>query len=186
MSMKTIYFIVSIFLYTLHDALYNLYLTKFHQYAYANYTDLLYAWVICFKNRIVCVMSKSQQYCVYCGRVAHRCLCDKPDSDMQRFLERGGKSYVPRCRDTHYKRGVPPQIKKRERATMQKNYKVWYQELVKSDGEGCGNCGMAENLVVDHILPIAKGGLSEIDNLQFLCAECNRIKGKLMIDCRGV
>jgi 5-methylcytosine-specific restriction endonuclease McrA len=131
-------------------------------------------------------MSNPQQYCVYCGRVAHRCLCDKPDSNICRFLERGEKSYTPTFRTTHYKRGVPPQIKKRERATMRKNHKVWYQELVKSGGEACANCGATENLVVDHILPIAKGGLSEIDNLQLLCATCNQLKGKLMIDCRGI
>lgn len=129
-------------------------------------------------------MSKSQQYCVYCGRVAHRCLCDKPDSNIRRFLERGDQSYIPTYRSTHYKRGVPPQIKKRERATMRKNHRVWYQLLAESDKESCANCGASENLAIDHVLPIAKGGLSEIDNLQLLCATCNQLKGKLMIDCR--
>lgn len=129
-------------------------------------------------------MTNTQQYCSYCGRVAHRCLCDKPDSDVRRFFERSDKQYTPAYRRLSYKRGVPPQIKKRERATMQKQYKVWYQGLVDLFGECCTNCGIEENLVVDHVLPIAKGGLSEMDNLQLLCAECNRIKGKLMIDCR--
>ena len=128
-------------------------------------------------------MTDVQQYCSYCGRVVHRCLCGKLDSNIRRFLERAEKSFTPAYRMTHYKRGVPPQIKKQERATMRKYYKVWYEGLVVSDGERCANCGMTENLVVDHILPIAKGGLSEIDNLQLLCRECNRIKGKLMIDC---
>lgn len=131
-------------------------------------------------------MTNARQYCIYCGRVAHRCLCGEPDSDMRRFFERGGKIYEPRYSLTHYKRGVPPQIKKRERATMRKNHTVWYQHLIETNGELCANCGNVENLVVDHILPIAKGGMSEIDNLQLLCAECNRIKGKLMIDCRGM
>ena len=129
-------------------------------------------------------MVDAQQYCVTCGRVAHRCLCGEPDSDIRRFLERAEKSYTPAYRMRPYKRGVPPQIKKRERATMQKHYKAWYQALVESYGEECANCNITENLVVDHILPIAKGGLSEVKNLQLLCAECNRIKGKLMIDCR--
>ena len=131
-------------------------------------------------------MTDAQQYCMYCGRVIHRCLCSKPDSDIQRFLKRGEKTYTPRFRPTHYKRGVPPQIKKRERATMRKNHKVWYQQLVESNGEICANCGSTEKLVVDHVLPIAKGGLSEFVNLQLLCADCNRIKGKLMIDCREI
>lgn len=99
-------------------------------------------------------------------------------------MERGNKPYQASYRDTHYKRGVPPQIKKRERTTMRKHYKQWYQDLADSYGEVCANCGENENLVVDHILSIAKGGLSELDNLQLLCATCNGIKGKLIIDCR--
>lgn len=130
------------------------------------------------------IVSASKKYCVYCGRVAHRCLCEQPESDIQRFMERGGNTYTPTFQDTHYKRGVPPQIKKRERATMRKNYRVWYQQLVETYGETCANCGEVENLVIDHILSIAKGGLSEIDNLQLLCVTCNGIKGKLIIDCR--
>lgn len=129
-------------------------------------------------------MPAAKQYCVYCGRVAHRCQCGQPESDIQRFMERGGHSYGPTYRETHYKRGVPPQIKKRERATMRKHYQMWYQQLVETYGEACANCGETENLVIDHILSIAKGGLSEVDNLQLLCVTCNRIKGKLMIDCR--
>lgn len=124
------------------------------------------------------------QYCVYCGRVKHRCQCAQPESDLQVFLARAGKTYTPFLRDSHYKRGVPPQIKKRERATMRKNYNRWYQELVELHGEVCANCGETDPLVVDHIMWIARGGLSEFDNLQLLCVTCNGIKGKLIIDCR--
>jgi len=129
-------------------------------------------------------MPETKQYCVFCGRVAHRCQCDKPDSDIRRFMERGGSTYQPTYRDTHYKRGVPPQIKKRERATMRKHYQVWYKQLADTYGEVCLNCGATDNLVVDHIMSIAKGGLSVPDNLQLLCSTCNGIKGKLIIDCR--
>jgi 5-methylcytosine-specific restriction endonuclease McrA len=129
-------------------------------------------------------MPEAKQYCSYCGRVVHRCLCAKPDSRIRQFLDRAGQSYQPLCRDAHYKRGVPPQIKKRERATMRKHYQTWYRELVTQYGEVCLNCGEVDTLVVDHILPIAKGGLSTPDNLQLLCSTCNRIKGKLVIDCR--
>jgi 5-methylcytosine-specific restriction endonuclease McrA len=38
--------------------------------------------------------------------------------------------------------------------------------------------------VLDHVIPVAKGGQSVLENLQLLCAECNRLKGKLVIDCR--
>ncbi|MCY3780359.1 MAG: HNH endonuclease signature motif containing protein [Chloroflexi bacterium] len=87
-------------------------------------------------------------------------------------------------RSKPYKRAVPPQIKRRERQTLRANYASWYRQLTNKFGECCANCGVADGLVLDHVLPIAKGGRSQLDNLQLLCATCNRIKGKLVIDCR--
>lgn len=36
-------------------------------------------------------------------------------------------------------------------------------------------------LEIDHIVPVSKGGLSSLDNLQTLCWRCNRSKGSKMI-----
>lgn len=50
-------------------------------------------------------------------------------------------------------------------------------------GEQSGNCAgcathfEARHLEVDHIISRAKGGTDHVDNLQLLCASCNRIKG---------
>ena len=50
-------------------------------------------------------------------------------------------------------------------------------------GEQEGNCAgcdthfEARNLEVDHIIARGKGGTDHIENLQLLCASCNRIKG---------
>lgn len=129
-------------------------------------------------------VSLEMTYCSYCGRLSKRCACNKAGSHLQRFLERGGKSYAPCIRDAPYKRGVPPQVKRAERAYLQKQYKIWYAALAESNGECCANCGEISDLALDHVIPIAKGGLSRLDNLQLLCATCNRIKGKLAIDCR--
>jgi 5-methylcytosine-specific restriction endonuclease McrA len=40
----------------------------------------------------------------------------------------------------------------------------------------CGYCGRREKLVIDHILPIARGGTSEVDNLMPACRSCNSFK----------
>ncbi len=124
-------------------------------------------------------------YCSYCGRVRQRCACHQPDSAMARFTARGRKAYIPLRRHSHYKRAVPPQIKQRERQTLRKNYRLWHEQLVAVYGERCANCGERDKLVLDHVMPIAKGGLSKLDNLQLLCSSCNGIKGKLVIDCRA-
>ncbi len=53
-------------------------------------------------------------------------------------------------------------------------------EAIRSDvllaGE-CAHCGAIENLEVDHIEPITRGGTNHRDNLQALCSTCNRRKG---------
>jgi 5-methylcytosine-specific restriction endonuclease McrA len=129
----------------------------------------------------------TSRYCAYCGRVEHRCHCTAENSRTRQFFARGQIPFSPLWLDKPYKRGVPPQIKKRERLTLRRHFTAWYAALVETYGAQCANCGVAAtemNLVVDHVLSIAKGGLSTQDNLQLLCVECNRIKGKLCIDCR--
>ena len=41
----------------------------------------------------------------------------------------------------------------------------------------CQNCGRIDNLTIDHITPISKGGTDDLVNLQCLCRHCNRRKG---------
>lgn len=130
-------------------------------------------------------------YCSYCGRVAHRCLCDSENSNLHKFFTRKtqkAEAYYPRWMNSAYKRAVPPQIKRKERYQLRKHYTEWYTALTERYGEICLNCNASNvdsKLVLDHIISIAKGGLSELDNLQILCDECNRLKGKLCIDCRS-
>ena len=122
--------------------------------------------------------------CGYCGRLSHRCACHQADSDIRQFLARGGRLYAPLLGESAPKRAVPPQIKRRERGALRRHYRLWYRQLAAGSGERCANCGAEEDLVLDHVIPIARGGRSRLDNLQMLCATCNRVKGALMIDCR--
>lgn len=41
------------------------------------------------------------------------------------------------------------------------------------NGNKCCYCGSKNNLEIDHIIPISKGGKSTFDNLQTLCHKCN-------------
>ena len=48
----------------------------------------------------------------------------------------------------------------------------------------CLCCGEQKTLTVDHIIPIVKGGSSNIENLQPLCGVCNSAKHDKIIDYR--
>lgn len=56
-------------------------------------------------------------------------------------------------------------------------------DILERDSYTCKYCGASQKnepnllLEVDHIIPISKGGLTSVDNLQTLCWRCNRSKG---------
>jgi hypothetical protein len=49
--------------------------------------------------------------------------------------------------------------------------------VFRRDGGRCVRCGQDELLQFDHVIPVALGGASTAENLQLLCAACNREKG---------
>ena len=51
----------------------------------------------------------------------------------------------------------------------------------------CLACRLQEpeiKLVPDHVVPIARGGANDIDNIQPLCESCNKRKGAKTVDYR--
>lgn len=70
---------------------------------------------------------------------------------------------------------IPKKHKLKELARQEaRNYRP---RLISRDGEKCAHCGTSEELSVDHVVPLCRGGSSRIDNLQLLCKKCNVQKG---------
>ena len=48
-----------------------------------------------------------------------------------------------------------------------------WEYLTNKFDVACAYCGSTENLEIDHIKPISKGGTNDFENLQILCKRCN-------------
>lgn len=60
-----------------------------------------------------------------------------------------------------------------------------WKALVEHYGGKCLRCGRTDvKLAADHVIPVAKGGTSNIDNIQPLCKPCNSHKHDKTIDYR--
>ena len=84
-----------------------------------------------------------------------------------------------------------PDYKKSDKDPEQADYSSHLPELYRKQGgwggqrAACAGCQyryLQKDFEIDHIHPQAKGGGDELDNLQLLCANCNRRKGKGTMD----
>jgi len=48
------------------------------------------------------------------------------------------------------------------------------ERVLRRDGHQCAQCGASQDLQVDHVTPVAMGGLPVEDNLRILCRTCNQ------------
>lgn len=72
----------------------------------------------------------------------------------------------------------------KRREPNNKEIKVAVLKMFDLYGRKCLACGSVEDITIDHIKPIVKGGITVLDNLQPLCRSCNATKGINIIDYR--
>ncbi len=64
----------------------------------------------------------------------------------------------------------------RQRAKVLKKSRWWRQKIQKGECYYCGKSFPPNELTMDHVVPIIRGGRSEKNNLVPACKECNAKK----------
>lgn len=74
-------------------------------------------------------------------------------------------------------------LKKQRRRAAGNLSRADWALVISVYGNACLSCGGSE-VTIDHVTPISRGGLNEIENVQPLCGPCNSSKGVKEIDFR--
>lgn len=84
-------------------------------------------------------------------------------------------------RTTRYYKRYPEKKKQKDKeyGFRRRGYNAGYidWEAVENMDKVCKKCGITDDLTIDHIRPLSKGGTNDISNLQILCRRCNASKG---------
>lgn len=89
---------------------------------------------------------------------------------------REAESTLPICPDLAPDEHRPRLVLERERDDTHLAESL-RSAVIDRDGGVCLACGASSDLHIDHIVPRARGGKTEIGNLQTLCSKCNKSKG---------
>ena len=95
----------------------------------------------------------------------------KPNVKLSKAAKRQKEPFRPTERQIS--RETDPELKK-QLVKMKAFWKNWVRSKLP---KVCKLCGSTENLTIDHIKPVSKGGTHKLKNLQTLCEKCNVEKG---------
>ena len=90
------------------------------------------------------------------------------------FAQRYG--YFPYLAELRRLREVPPPQHSPRYIPSDVRVQVWQR-----DGGRCKSCASIGELEFDHIIPVSRGGSNTANNIELLCAKCNRSKGSKII-----
>jgi len=111
----------------------------------------------------------------YCFRYSQLRKLKKAEIVHEEY-KRSKKELIRQVR--RYYARIDAELSDRRRVASAYVYKKAVREAVFNKmGVSCLACGCSENIAIDHIIPVIKGGKDELENLQPLCVPCNSSKG---------
>ena len=141
----------------------------------------------CYENNMALIEvspnAKSIEYaCIHCGR-RQRAAANSPDTARAKTLQDFivavlGKAWFKTVRDGYRCTfSAPEPTLSYEQPPRELISEAMRSHVWRRDGGRCVQCGRRENLHIDHIVPVSKGGATSVPNLQVLCQSCNLSKG---------
>lgn len=119
-----------------------------------------------------CPTKKGTTYCSDMCATAARQREERIKRDSEWERAQGPKYWADKYRESYTPR--TPQERRRESA-LKSTHRL-RSRVIERDGRRCQLCGSTDDLCIDHIVPVSKGGGDELDNLQVLCRSCNSRK----------
>lgn len=104
-------------------------------------------------------------------------LSGKYTDDETKERARAEIDWVTQERQRYTEKSVKKFHSQRRRLQFARNYDQLMLALIQRDGYKCTICGTIEDLTVDHLIPLSKGGSDDISNLRLLCRTHNSMKG---------
>lgn len=98
--------------------------------------------------------------------------------DKQNYLV-NKDAICKRKRDNYYLDPLKSNLKEQKRRAQKLSngiYKITTKEFKKLKNQNCFYCGSYNQIEIDHVLPISRGGTHSVGNLVSACLKCNRSK----------
>lgn len=99
------------------------------------------------------------------------------DLVQTRMAEEVPKDLLTALFEIHFRMDIPQRTDHGSFVIPDRNYKHRLFGVQEGNCAGCAQLFGYRHLEIDHIVPQAKGGGDNEENLQLLCGSCNRIKG---------